>query len=115
MSAGPYAVRLHTAREIEGALAAAYGEGGTDEQRDAVNAVLRTIDLMRSHSVRCILCDSAIEAPPRYVALVWHVGRPGWGAGVICRRCGNRQGRSVLAEQAAQRAHLVFGVPQGHG
>lgn len=113
--ANPYIVELHTGREIELVAMEAFSDRGSPQDRHAIALVVNAVNLMRTKDVRCILCDDSLKRRPAYVALVTHVRAPGWGAGIICRRCGNRAGRPRLAELAAERARLVFGPPQGHG
>jgi hypothetical protein len=110
---GPYHAILHTRRELQAAIGKAFGPDGTEEQRYAICAVVHTHDLMRTHKVHCIICDSEIAHRPAYMALVCNTSARGWGAGVICRRCGNRHNRLELTELAAQHAHLTFAPPQG--
>lgn len=111
----PYLVELHTGREIELVAMEAFSDRGTPADRHAISLIVNAVNLMRDRDVRCILCDASLKRRPAYVALVTHARAPGWGAGIICRRCGNRAGRPRLVELTAQRAQLVFGAPRGHG
>lgn len=115
MSDNPYQVQLHTAREIQAAASEAFSPRGTDADRHAMRLVNEAVLLMGRSNVRCIICDGEVGRRAAYIALVVHMHRQGWGAGVVCRRCGNRHRRRTLIEEGQQRAQLVFAPPQGHG